>query len=103
MERSSFTFTGSSTADRQFRSLLSYVEYCLKYRKSDPTIKLLTEKFDKEIKNLKQEINEKKIRRQDKICSEKELFPFNKDLEQDSQHPLARCQVRFDVINKTYL
>ena len=52
VERSSFTFTGSSTADRQFRSLLSYVEYCLKYRKSDPTIKLLTEKFDKEIKNL---------------------------------------------------
>ena len=52
VERTSFTFTGSSTADRQFRSLLSYVEYCLKYRKSDPTIKLLAEKFDNEIKNL---------------------------------------------------
>ena len=52
VDLSSITFTGSSTADRQFRSLLSYLEYCLKYRKSDPTIRVLAEKFDREIKNL---------------------------------------------------
>ena len=50
--RSNFSFRGSSKADRSFRELVSYVEYCLWYNKKDITIRSLKDKFDNQLTSL---------------------------------------------------
>ncbi len=52
IERSKFSFRGSSKADRSFRELVSYVEYCLWYNKKDITIRSLKDKFDSQLTSL---------------------------------------------------
>ena len=59
IERSNFSFRGSSKQDRSFRELLSYVDHCLWYNKKDPTVRLLKDKFDNQLKNL-MELTEQK-------------------------------------------
>ena len=59
IDRSNFSFRGSSKQDRSFRELLSYVDHCLWYNKKDPTIKRLNPKFQFQFK-LHQSLTEEK-------------------------------------------
>jgi len=59
IDRSNFSFRGSSKQDRSFRELLSYVDHCLWYNKKDPTVRLLKDKFDYQLKSL-MELTEQK-------------------------------------------
>ena len=59
IERSNFSFRGSSKQDRSFRELLSYVDHCLWYNKKDPTVSLLKDKFNYQLTSL-MELTEQK-------------------------------------------
>ena len=59
INRSNFSFRGSSKADRSFRELVSFVKYCLSYNKKDKTVNALKDKFDQQLFNL-MELTEQK-------------------------------------------
>ena len=61
IDRSNFSFRGSSKQDRSFRELVSYVAYCLWYNKKDKTIRVLKDKFDKQLVNLSDVTEQKRV------------------------------------------